>query len=71
MARNVLEHRPALRGWRRIFISLVSLVLVGLGTLVAVPGARASAVPANRAAEGPAEHSGLGLDNDAPNAFRA
>ncbi len=47
MARNVLEHRPALRGWRRIFISLVSLVLVGLGTLVAVPGARASAVPAN------------------------
>ena len=47
MALNVLGHRPALRGWRRIFISLVSLVLVGLGTLVAVPGARASAVPAN------------------------
>jgi len=43
MAANVLDHRPALRGWRRIFISVLSLVLLGLGTLVAVPGAMAGA----------------------------
>lgn len=43
MAPNVLDHRPALRGWRRIFISVLSLVLLGLGTLVVVPGATAGA----------------------------
>jgi peptide/nickel transport system substrate-binding protein len=43
MAPNVLDHRPALRGWRRIFISVLSLVLLGLGTLIAVPGATAGA----------------------------
>ena len=41
MAPNVLNHRPAHRG-RRILVGLLSLTLVGLGTLVAIPGAGAS-----------------------------